>query len=57
MGNCFSSQKTDSDKDKIDRPNLIDDPTNLSNVPQPTPPISPVPITQVSISPETDAKR
>lgn len=45
MGNCFSSQKQDLDKDKIERPNiLIDDPSNPSNVPQPTPPISPVPI-------------
>lgn len=45
MGNCFSSQKQDSDKDKVERPIvMLDDHNNLNNVPQPTPPVSPVPI-------------
>lgn len=45
MGNCFSSQKQDLDKDKGERsiPQL-DDHINVANVPQPTPPVSPVPI-------------
>lgn len=46
MGNCFSSQKQDpSDKDKGERsiPQL-EDHLNVANVPQPTPPVSPVPI-------------
>lgn len=45
MGNCFSSQKQDSDKDKVERPIvMLDDHNNPTNVPQPTPPVSPVPI-------------
>lgn len=45
MGNCFSSQKPDSDKDKVERPIvMLDDHNNPTNVPQPTPPVSPVPI-------------
>lgn len=45
MGNCFSSQKQDLDKDKGER-NIQphDDHINVANVPQPTPPVSPVPI-------------
>lgn len=45
MGNCFSSQKQDLDKDKGERsiPPHHDD-INVPNVPQPTPPVSPVPI-------------
>ena len=45
MGNCFSSQKQDLDKDKGER-NIqqLDDHINVANVPQPTPPVSPVPI-------------
>lgn len=45
MGNCFSSQKQNSDIDKLERPPILDDPPNI---PQPTPPINdqvrPVPI-------------
>lgn len=43
MGNCFSSQKQDSDKDKREPPNVILD-EHPPNIPQPTPPVSPVPI-------------
>lgn len=45
MGNCFSSQKQDLDKDKGERNvQQLDDHINVANVPQPTPPVSPVPI-------------
>lgn len=45
MGNCFSSQKEREGKDVTERPMpMIDDPNNPSNVVQPTPPVSPVPI-------------
>lgn len=45
MGNCFSSQKQELDKDKVERPIvLLDEHNNPANVPQPTPPVSPVPI-------------
>lgn len=45
MGNCFSSQKQDSDKDKIERPIvMLDGHIDPTSVPQPTPPVSPVPI-------------
>lgn len=45
MGNCFSSQKQDVDKDKGERSiPQHDDHINVANVPQPTPPVSPVPI-------------
>ncbi|XP_031630743.1 tyrosine-protein kinase Src42A isoform X2 [Contarinia nasturtii] len=45
MGNCFSSQKQDLDKDKGERSiPQHDDHINVANVPQPTPPVSPVPI-------------
>lgn len=46
MGNCFSSQKQDAEKDKIERTNVIEDLNSLVGVPQPTPPqeqIRPVP--------------
>lgn len=44
MGNCFSSQKQELDKDKVERPIvLLDEHNNPANVPQPTPPVSPVP--------------
>lgn len=50
MGNCFSSQKQDLDKDKIERPiAMLDDPPN---VPQPTPPVDQ--IRPVPILPEND---
>lgn len=45
MGNCFSSQKQDLDKDKGERSiPQHDDHINVANVPQPTPPVSPVPM-------------
>lgn len=45
MGNCFSSQKQDSDKDKVERPIvMLDGHIDPTSVPQPTPPVSPVPI-------------
>lgn len=45
MGNCFSSQKEEVGKDIPERSMpMIDDPNNPSNVAQPTPPVSPVPI-------------
>lgn len=57
MGNCFSSQKQDLDKDKIDRPIvLLDDPPN---VPQPTPPVDqvrPVPILPDTETTNSNAK-
>lgn len=45
MGNCFSSQKQDPDKNPSD-PRTIPqhDDHIVANVPQPTPPVSPVPI-------------
>lgn len=43
MGNCFSSQKPDIDKDE--RVGVVpDEHNNMPNVPQPTPPVSPAPI-------------
>lgn len=44
MGNCFSSQKPDIDKDE--RVGVVpDEHNNLQNVPHPTPPDEPVPPT------------
>lgn len=49
MGNCFSSQKQDLDKDKGERNvQQLDDHINVANVPQPTPPVSPVPIAGIT---------
>lgn len=49
MGNCFSSQKQDLDKDKGERNvQQLDDHINVANVPQPTPPVSPVPIAGIA---------
>lgn len=57
MGNCFSSQKQDLDKDKIERPIvMLDDPPN---VPQPTPPVDqirPVPILPDNETTNSNAK-
>lgn len=44
MGNCFSSQKPELDKDKERGVVVNDEHNNMPNVPQPTPPVSPVPI-------------
>lgn len=45
MGNCFSTHKDGLGKDKGER-NIPphEDPINVPDVPQPTPPVSPVPI-------------
>lgn len=57
MGNCFSSQKQDLDKDKVERPNvLLDEHNNPTNIPQPTPPVSPAPIIQESETTISNAK-
>lgn len=59
MGNCFSSQKQDLDKDKNERQierNIIDDHNNPTNVPQPTPPVSPVPIPDLNEPIQSNSK-
>lgn len=44
MGNCFSSGQKPSSEGKGEHIPPHDDPINVANVPQPTPPVSPVPI-------------
>lgn len=44
MGNCFSSHKQDPDKEKERNIPQLEEHINVQNVPQPTPPVSPVPI-------------
>lgn len=44
MGNCFSSGKKPNSEGNGEHIPPHDDPINVANPPQPTPPVSPVPI-------------
>lgn len=58
MGNCFSTQKQDPDKDKVERPIVLPDDHNPP-IPQPTPPadqIRPIPTVPETETTNSNAK-